>query len=68
MVKKDRKKSKIKANDAVNSFVNEPNIKLINEYIQVNQTLKVGKKIKHNCFNNKILNKNLSNIFTNLKY
>ena len=68
MIKKDLKKSKIKANDAVNSFVNEPNIKLINEYIQVNQTLKVGKKIKHNCFNNKILNKNLSNIFTNLKY
>ena len=68
MVKKDRKKSKIKTNDVFNSFVNKPNIKLINEYIQVNQTLKVGKKIKHNCFNNKILNKNLSNIFTNLKY
>ena len=66
---KNNKKNKLKvSNEAFNSFVNEPNIKLINEYIQVNQTLRVGKKIKYNCFNNKILNKNLSNLFTNLKY
>ena len=68
MVKNHNKKKLKVSNEAVNSFVNEPNIKLINEYIQVNQTLRVGKKIKYNYFNNKILNKNLSNLFTNLKY
>ena len=69
VIKNNHKNNSMKVvNDVTNSFVKEPNMKLINEYIQVNQTLKVGKKIKLNCFNNKILNKNLSNLFTNLKY
>jgi len=69
MGKNNHKRNKLKvANDVVSSFVNEPNMKLINEYIQVTQSLKLGKKIKNNYFNNQILNRNLSNPFTNLKY